>query len=190
MPFLYLKIMPLSFFLVFSQLAEARYPSALPNNNIKEEANNQDHRMIGEFEKFSLLTDGQIYFRNTGEEEFYHYLGYWVQMRMEVRPHDYLTLNLRSIYYSGSVSSGYTAPTGSYHLLGVSGEWPIQSDAYSFTGRVMDLERQTLGTGLLIEEKETAGVWLRWEWKNGYVKYLKEGTGGLIFTDDLTLCMM
>ncbi len=161
------------------------YPSALPNNNLEEEIQNEPDRMIPKSSWFSAAVDGHTYLRALGTKDFYHGVGYWIQGRTEFRPHDFFRLNVRSIFYSGSISGGYTEPTGQYHLVGLYGQWPELVLGGKLEGRTMDIERQTIGQGLMIEEKEMAGVWFKWS-RNGHsVRLLGEGTGGLLLDDDL-----
>lgn len=162
------------------------YPSALPNNNLAPQIQDDPDRKIPKVDWVSAAVDGHSYARNLGEKDFYHGIGYWIQARTEFRPHESFHLNVRSIFYSGSISGGYTEPTGTYHLVGFYGLWPGAVAGGKFEGRAMDLERQTIGHGLLIEEKEMAGVWFMWS-RNGHsLRLLGEGTGGLVLDDDLS----
>lgn len=161
------------------------YPSALPNNNLESEVHDEADRKIPQTDWFSAAIDGHSYLRTLGTKDFYHGVGYWIQGRTEFRPHDSFHLNVRSVFYSGSFSGGYTEPTGNYHLFGLYGLWPQSIAGGKFEGRAMDIERQTIGHGLMIEEKEMAGVWLKWSRGDHYVKLLGEGTGGLLLGDDM-----
>lgn len=161
------------------------YPSALPNNNLGEEIKDQSDRLIPKIDWFSAAVDGQVYFRNLEVNDFYHGAGYWIQARTEFRPSEMFTLNVRSIFYAGSISGGYTKPTGQYNLFGFSVQLPQTILGGKVSGRAIDIERQTIGHGLFIEEKEMAGVWFKWARDDHFVKILKEGTGGFVFADDL-----
>jgi hypothetical protein len=162
------------------------YPSALPNNNLEEEIRNQNDRMVPKSDWFSAALDGQVYFRNLEANDFYHGTDHWVQARTEFRPSQLFTLNVRSIFFSGSISGGYSKPTGQYNLFGFSATWPKPVLGGTIEARAIDLERQTIGQGLFIEEKEMAGVWVKWTRDDHYLKIMKEGTGGLVMGDDLT----
>lgn len=162
------------------------YPGALPNHDLKNEIQDQADRLVPKSDWFSAAVDGQIYFRNLESDDFYHATGYWVQARTEFRPNELININVRSIFYSGSISNGYTKPTGQYNLFGFSGTWPTPVLGGKIEARAIDLERQTIGEGLFIEEKEMAGVWVKWTRDNHFLKIMKEGTGGLVLGDDLT----
>jgi hypothetical protein len=161
------------------------YPSALPNHDLGEEIKDQPDRILPKSDLFTATVDGQAYMRNLGIRDFYHGQGYWIQGRAEVRPHDSFRLNLRSIFYSGSHSGGYVEPTGSYELFGLTGIWPGPVMGGKLEGRAIDLERQTIGQGLMIEEKELNGVMLKWSREGYSIRYLTEGTGGLLLGDDM-----
>ena len=161
------------------------YPSALQNQNLEAELEGDSDRILPQTEWFSGAVDGQSYLRSLGVKDFYHGVGYWVQARTEFRPNDFFRLNVRSIFFSGSFSGGYTEPTGSYHLFSFSGKWPEPIAGGTLEGRAMDIDRQTIGQGLLIEEKEMAGVYLKWSRDGHSVRLLGEGTGGLVLGDDL-----
>jgi hypothetical protein len=171
-------------FLIPQTLATG-YPSALANHQLGNEIEDQADRMISKVDWFSAAVDGQSYLRSLGEKDFYHGIGYWIQARTEFRPHEYFHLNVRSIFYSGSFSGGYTQPTGNYHLFSFYGIWPDPVAGGALEGRAMDIDRQTIGHGLMIEEKEMAGVYLKWSRDGHSIRLLGEGTGGLLLGDDL-----
>jgi hypothetical protein len=162
------------------------YPGALPNHDLGKEIEYENDRLIPKVSWFSAAADAQVYFRQLAKDDFYHGAGYWVQARTEFRPSDLFQLNVRSIFYSGSISSGYTVPTGQYNLFGFSGTLPELVFGGKLQVRAIDLERQTVGQGLIIEEKETAGVAFTWTRDNIFLKVMKDGTGGLVYGDDLT----
>jgi hypothetical protein len=178
------SILFLSSFCIYS-FAQAQYPGALNNHNLAEEISDQEDRIVPKAEWATFAVDGQAYLRALESRDFYHALGYWIQARTEVRPSQFFTLNVRSIFYSGSVSGGYTEPTGTYHLVGLTGIWPKPVLGGTLMGRAVDLERQTIGYGLMIEEKEMAGLLVRWTRDSHSLKIIYNGTGGLTYTDDL-----
>ncbi|MBY0415253.1 MAG: hypothetical protein K2Q18_13870, partial [Bdellovibrionales bacterium] len=161
------------------------YPAALPNNHLKEELEEQNDRLIPKGSWYSASVDGQGYFRGLEVNDFYHAMGYWVQARTEFRPSEMFTLNVRSVFYSGSISGGYTQPTGQYNLFGFSAVWPTPVLGGKLEVRAIDIERQTIGAGLFIEEREMAGLTTKWSRDGYYLKVLLEGTGGLLKGDDL-----
>jgi hypothetical protein len=172
-------------FLSLSTALAAGYPSALSNHQLGSEIEGETDRMIVKSDWFSAAVDGQSYLRSLGIKDFYHGIGYWIQARTEFRPHEYFHLNVRSIFFSGSFSGGYTEPTANYHLFSFYGIWPEPVAGGVLEGRAMDIDRQTIGHGLMIEEKEMAGVYLEWSRDGHSVRLLGEGTGGLLLGDDL-----
>lgn len=93
---------------------------------------------------FTAAVDGHAYMRLLGGQDFYHGFGYWVQGRTEFRPREKVHINIRSIFYSGSISGGYTEPTGQYHLFGFYVLWTDLIAGGTLEGRVIDIERQTV----------------------------------------------
>ena len=170
--------------LLFNQSLWANYPAALPNANLKNEIKGDNERLIPQMEYFSFAVDGQAYHRFLGNNDFYHGTGYWLQIRSEASLHEYFTANLRTILFSGTSSNGYAEPIGFYNLLGLTGKWPTKVFGGTFSGRVLDLGRQTVGRGLLIQEREFFGGIFIWE-KNSHKVFLRgTGTGAIVHDDD------
>lgn len=161
------------------------YPAARTNQNLCAEVEDQADRLIPQRDWVCAAVDGDIYLRTLGSEEFYHGVGHWIQARTEVRPAPNVAVNLRTIFYSGSISYGYTRPIGFYNLLGFSATWPDEFLGGHMSARVMDLGRQTIATGLLLQEHETAGLAFEWRRGDWTIKALGDGTGGLLLADDL-----
>ena len=174
------KLLITLFSLVFGTKAFGLYPSAPPNNNLKSELEKDPHRKITtSIDWYSGAIDAHLYRRYLGTEDFYHGGGYWIQARNEFRHGNRFSLNVRSVFYSGSISEGYTKPTGNYHLFGFSGTYPGKVFGGTMKIRAIDIERQTLGSGLMIEEKEIAGVVVTWQ--NGPTKFNLIGDGTSTF---------
>ena len=93
---------------------------------------------------------------NLYKYDFYHGNGYWIDLRSEFRPHPDLNLNLKFDVTQGTSSNGPTYLAMMVPHVGVTFR------AHSILGlewefRLSDIDRQTIGTGLFIEEKETVG---------------------------------
>ncbi|MEQ1878589.1 MAG: hypothetical protein ABL958_18245, partial [Bdellovibrionia bacterium] len=165
--------------------AVAGYPTAKRNELVHEEIAADSDRMIPQSDFFAASVDGQIYERALGAADFYHGVGYWIQVRTEYKPHPYFTANLRSIFYAGSCSFGYAAPSDQYHLLGVTGIWPNQILDGELKMRALDLGRQTMGVGLLVDQKEFNGAEIAWTGPGLSLSIKVDGTGALLIRDDL-----
>lgn len=159
--------------------AHAQYPSAKPNFGVREELEGDSNRLIPVHKHFAFAVDGEGFLRNSGTEEFYHGIGHWTQVRSEAAPHDFMRVNLRSIFFAGSCSGGYAAPSGDYHLLSLSGRHPGTVFGGTVSARALDLDRQTFGAGLLVQQKEFNGIMFRWE--NGDHELLLRGDGTGLF---------
>jgi hypothetical protein len=112
----------------------------------------------------------------------YHGNGYWLNTFAEYRPHPDLALNFKLSAYNPASSFGYVATSFLKHALGFSwapsfmgngtgaGDWHLRL-------RYFDLDRQDTGAGLLLEDKEVAGM--RLDAAHGAWRYrlLIDGTG-------------
>lgn len=161
------------------------FPWARQNHNLCEELIKEPERRIPQNSWFCAGVDGDIFLRTLGTEDFYHGIGHWVQARAQAQPSENVQVNLRTIFYSGSISYGYTRPLGFFNLLGFSAQWPEEFLGGKIEARAMDLDRQSIGAGLILQDHETAGVLLRWTAQDYQLKFLGDGTGGLMLRDDL-----
>lgn len=168
----------------FSVESLAQYPAAKLNANLREEVEASPDRLIPLTEHFAFAVDGDAYYRNLGPDDFYHGIGYWLQARSEARLSPWARVNVRSILYAGSCSEGYAAPSGSYHLFALTATPEPPLFGGGFTIRLGDLDRQTFGEGLLIQNKEMNGGLLRWQNEKHGVQFRIDGTGMLRKTDD------
>lgn len=157
----------------------------LANNSLRKEIEVEKQRRLNINDWFVGAVDTDFYYRTTGEEEFFHGGGHWINLRTETDPSHYIRLNTRSLFYRGSVSYGYQQSHNDLHLVGVSLKEVSISNDFSFSARAGDLERQTYGAGLLQSEMETAGVVGFINYKTLSFKALKEGTGGIVPYSDL-----
>ncbi len=164
----------------------ANYPSARRNADLLEEIQNDPNRLIPSTQMFSFAVDGDTFWRMDSSEEFYHGIGYWLQARSEARVLNSFKLNVRSVFFAGSFSAGYAAPSGNYHLVAATFE---TKDAW-LGGRVFvragDLDRQTVGAGTMIEDKEFNGGFVRYSSLEGdhSLTLRIDGTGVLLLNDD------
>jgi len=171
-------------FLLILPLAKAQYPSAKVNSNIREEVADQPDRLIPVTEHFALAIDGDAFFRGLGRDDYYHGLGYWLQARSEARVIDQFRLNMRSIFFAGSSSYGYARPSGYYQLLGLTAEFPGSILGGTLWMRALDLDRQTAGAGLVIQDKEFNGALLRWTLNDHTFIIRADSTGIFRAADD------
>ena len=180
--------MRLIFLIIFFWCYEtsAQYISALPNNNLKEELNQQKDRLIPSHNSFNAAVDGLVYLRGLGSSDFYHGIGHWTQVRTEARLEDHARVNTRSIFYTGSNSNGYTQGSENYHLFGFTGILPEYIKGLKVSGRAKDLERQDVGRGLILQQEELDGFLIRLEYAGFVYRFIKEGTSGFKFSGDLT----
>ncbi len=163
----------------FTEKSHGQYPSAKLNANLREELESDPNRLIPLTEHFAFAVDGDAYFRDTAGVDFYHGFGYWLQARSEARISEWFKGNLRSIFYAGSVNGGYAEPSGSYHLFAFTFEPPEEVFGAKLFLRAGDLDRQTVGEGLFVQNKEMNGAYLRWSTEREGLLFRADGTGVL-----------
>jgi hypothetical protein len=158
----------------------------LDNNNLRKEFENDSTRKLKDISDWFIAgVDGDVYYRTSGTEEFFHGGGYWFNLRTEIEASEKIVISTRSIFYRGSVSYGYQKAHNAYHLVGVSLKETKLFGNWKLKGRALDLENQTFGAGLLIQDHRIPGVQGHIYNDSFYFKFLKEGTGGLVLSDDL-----
>lgn len=165
--------------------AYAGYASPRPNHDLRQELEGDPDRLIPSFEYFSFAVDGEAWLRALGVQDFYHGVGAWLQIRSEVRPHPFFTINVRTIPYWGSSSEGYAEPGGLYSLIGLTGVWPEPMLGAKLKIRIIDIERQTYGAGLLVQDRETNGAFVEWAWEHHRFRLVGDSTGALAWDDDM-----
>lgn len=167
-------------------MGKGAYPTASNNSNVREEIDGDPNRLVPSSDWFVLAIDGQTWLRSLGirEEDFYHGVGYWIQGRAEFALNQFLTINSRTVLYSGSSSEGYANPSGIYNLIGFTGVWPTPVLNSELSVRVGDLERRTIGAGLLSQDREVNGGFFRLSNHAYTFSILGDSTGGLVYGDD------
>jgi hypothetical protein len=165
--------------------AGANYPSAKLNQNVCNEIRQQPDRLIPQNSFFCVAVDGNTFLRALGTEDFYHGFGHWTQVRTEVSPNNFFKINMRSVFYSGSSSEGYANPGGYYNLFSFKGTLPEPLFGGTLSIRIVDLDRQTVGAGLFVQDKESVGGILLWDFDSYDLRILKESTGLFFLGDDI-----
>ena len=158
-----MRLILLTFVALFSIRAQAQYPSAMPNAHVREDVQADSNRVIPLTEHFAFTDDTDVFFRGLGDHDFYHGAGYWSQLRSEATVNPYLKLNVRSIFYNATNDAGYAQAGGNYHLLALTIVAPGEVLGGTLSLRGPDLDRQTMGAGLLIQDKEMNGALIRWD---------------------------
>ena len=163
----------------------AEYPTAKANENLLGEIQGDPDRLVPSSEHFSLAADGLIAYRSVAGVDFFHGINYWLQVRSEARLNPYLTANMRTVLYAGSISYGYAAASGLYNLFGITGVLPYDFAGGALKIRALDLGRQTIGVGMLLQDKEINGLRLEWNHEGTQFLFRIDGTGGFLVQDDL-----
>ena len=155
-----------------------------PNRNVMEEVEQHSYRILPRSSDYALAIDGDFFkpvFIGGGPSDyyrydFYHGNGYWLDLRSEFKPLDDLVLNLKTTFTQGTTSNGPT-----YQAL-IIPRLALTYRAHRFLGldwetRLGDIDRQTLGNGLFIEMKETAGGYIKTGSGDFEARLFVDGTG-------------
>jgi hypothetical protein len=162
------------------------YPTTLKNSELAEEINSQDYRKLKDVtDWFTAAIDGRVYRNSLGAKDFYHGNGYMLNVRSEFKIEDYYTLNLKSLFLSGSSSYGYEEPSTDNHFLGLSTSYFSKFVPGHLKLKTGDLGRVTLGLGIMIQEKETNGYGATWKYNDFTYQETSFGTSGLKGPGDL-----
>lgn len=164
----------------------------LLNEDLKSQLEGDRNRTLPKTDKFSMAVEAEVFQTSYGfgssndeEKDFYHGTGYWVPVRLEYQVSPETFVNLKSIFYSGTTSSGYgdRGTTGLLNFFGIT--YKPKTSLGDMYIRLIDLGRLTLGHGMFVDRKETSGA--HFILKNGKTKYrlLFEGTGGVTSVGDL-----
>jgi hypothetical protein len=175
-----------------STIAHAYFEYA-PNRDLQEEVDQHEYRILPRSSDYSFAIDGDFFkpvFIGGGPAEyyrydFYHGNGYWLDLRGEFKPLEDLVLNLKTTFTQGTTSNGPT-----YQAL-VIPRLAVTYRAHRFMGldwetRLGDIDRQTLGTGLFIEMKETAGGYIKTGSGDFGARILVDGTGSFSLDGGVT----
>lgn len=165
-----------------SSSAMAFMPFA-PNEKLIEEVKDQPFRLFPKSEKFAFAIDADffkpIFAGGEGQKfykyDFYHGNGYWMTTRGEFKPIPQLTLNVKVNVTHGTSSNGPTYQALIIPMVGITYNEQLGDTHFEF--RLSDINRQTVGTGLFIEQKETDGGYVMVSHGDFVGKFMVDGTG-------------
>lgn len=160
------------------------YFAYAPNRNLMEEVDTHFHRILPRSHDYALAIDGDFFkpvFIPSGESEFYRYdlnhgNGYWLDFRAEFHPDPNLILNVKTSMTQGTSSNGPAYFATIFPRVGLTYRVP-RFLGLEWEARLGDIDRQTLGAGLFIENKETTGGYLTARTENLSAKLMVDGTG-------------
>ena len=174
----------LLFVFAFAFAGEAQaYLDYSPNANIQEEVEANPYRILPRSKNFFVALDADffkpVFFGNDDASyykyDYYHGNGFWMDLRTEYKPVQDLVVNLKLSITHGTSSNGPTylaeiipraAITYRFKLLG-----------FDWESRLSDINRQTIGDGLFIEDKDTEGGYLIGKRDDLTLKIMVDGTG-------------
>jgi hypothetical protein len=172
-------------FLLLGFFTEAHaYLDYSPNANLEQEIEANPYRILPHSEHLFLTLDADFFkpVFSGGDNnsfykyDFYHGNGYWMDIRSEYKYNDDLVVNFKASVTHGTSSNGPT------YLAEIIPFVAITYRQHGFLGfnweaRLSDIDRQTVGIGLFIEDKETDGGYLIAKKDIFTGKIMVDGTG-------------
>lgn len=165
----------------------AQAPKRLRNADLAPQVTSQPFRVLPQSSVLSLASDTHFFYRVARQFPYYH-AGYWMENLAELRPVKKLAINGRFIFYNPAMSYGVVSHFFFHPLFSFSWNDNLQDYGWGdikLTFRLMDLDRQTLGAGLTLEQKEMSGVLLDLVKGDFRFRYLQDGTGGYDISGDV-----
>lgn len=170
--------------LFFVALPAQGYFTYAPNRNVMEEVDSHFYRILPRSHDYALAIDGDFFkpvFIPPAGSEFYRYdlnhgNGYWLDLRAEFHPDPNLILNVKTSMTQGTSSNGPTFYSSIFPRIGLTYRVP-RFLGLEWETRLGDIDRQTMGAGLFIENKETVGGYLIARSDELTGKVMVDGTG-------------
>ena len=174
-------------FLILINFVNVTYSKdRLTNHFLREQIIDDPSRVLPRNNYFIGSVDGHLFFR-PGQTSYYHG-GYWIDNFIEISPNENLRFNGRVTLLNPAASYGVTSDSSIHHFLGVTWRDNLQTiglfDA-DFTGIFFDLDRQTLGAGLTLQDKEMSGLLTDVEKGSFRFRFILDGTGGYNIRGDV-----
>ncbi len=171
----------LSLFLSGTAMA---YMDYAPNEQLFRQVESESFRILPRTEKWVFAVDGDFFKpmflgsndANLYKFDFYHGNGFWLNFRSEYRPVDDLSINVKLDLTQGTSSNGPTFLAFVIPHVGLTYRVPgLLGLDWEF--RLSDIVRQTIGTGLFVELKETVGGSITATHEGFMAKLMVDGTG-------------
>ena len=168
---------------LFASKALAYFTYA-PNRNVMEEVDAHFYRILPRSQDYALAIDGDFFkpvFIPPNAGDYYRYdlnhgNGYWLDVRAEFHPDPNLILNVKTSMTQGTSSNGPAYFATLFPRIGLTYRVP-RFLGLQWEARLGDIDRQTLGSGLFIENKETAGGYLIARADPWTARIMVDGTG-------------
>lgn len=169
--------------IALSALSAEAYLAYNHNRNVREEVQSQPFRIFPGSEKWAFAVDADffkpLFLNNLNSEryvyDYYHGNGFWMDGRFEFAPVQNLIFNIKSTLTQGTSSNGPGYLFVPYARVGVTYRF-LSSDIQN-EFRLSDVDRQTVGLGLFVEDKIVNGAYWKSEWAGAQFKFLVDGTG-------------
>lgn len=143
---------------------------------------------LAQTEWVTAAVDGHLFYRSfNGDDPGFYHGGYWFNLFAEIKPTNGIELNTRLVVYNPAFSYGAVSYTALQPLLGLTWKPADERtpDQFRWKFRAGDLDRQTLGAGLSLEDKEMGGLTLEFAQSDLHFRGLVDGTGGFMHAGDL-----
>jgi hypothetical protein len=153
------------------------------NLDLAAEVEGKPYRILPHTQYYTFAIDGDFFkpafIKNNNDNyyryDFYHGNGYWMALRAEFKPVPDLVLNLKTDFTHGTSSNGPTYQALIIPHLGLT----FRQKLLGFDGeaRLSNIDRQTIGAGVFIDQKETDGGYVTLKHNDFFAKLMVDGTG-------------
>jgi hypothetical protein len=172
------------FFSLFLPGTAFSYLDYAPNEDLFRQVENESFRILPRTEKWVFAVDADFFkpmFLGSNDAslykfDFYHGNGFWLSFRSEYRPVDDLSINIKLDLTQGTSSNGPTFLAFVIPHVGLTYRVP-RLLGLDWEFRLSDIARQTVGTGLFVEMKETVGGSITGTNEGFTAKLMVDGTG-------------
>ncbi len=155
-----------------------------PNEYLFRQVENESFRILPRTEKWVFAVDADFFKpiflgandANLYKFDFYHGNGFWLNFRSEFRPVEDLSINVKLDLTQGTSSNGPTFLAFVIPHVGLTYRVP-RLLGLDWEFRLSDIVRQTVGTGLFVEMKETVGGSITATNEGFMAKLMVDGTG-------------
>jgi hypothetical protein len=173
----------------------------LINEDLRDQVAADDARILPRGESYTLALDSHFFYRSyrfSASPALYHG-GFWIAPFLEYRPTASVAFNFKVPVFNPAYSYGVVSTTRVHPFVGFtwSRRYPVERiealpewNARRFLDwdlklRLFDLDRQTLGAGLTLEEKEMSGLEFLARKDIYRFRFIQDGTGGYTIAGDL-----
>lgn len=158
------------------------------NADLRSQLKSEPYRVLPSSKLFAAAINGHLFYRLADPFPGYYHGGYWIDNFAEVNPWEKLAVNGKFVLYNPAASYGVAATSYIHPFVTVS--WNDDLGRFlpfdlQMKSNFFYLDRQTLGAGLTLEDKEMSGILLELVHGKLRLKFIQDGTGGYNINGDV-----